>query len=107
MSADKRKRHPRAMEFLRQINWRYTSDGKVGLNGDGKWSLKNPIIRYVIERGFATIRRVPAHGSYRGDVRNRRTLLDTGLASNVTPWKARTLSPAERPDVEKIGEGQS
>ena len=71
MSNDKRKKFRRACDFLYEVN-----NGAYpcpSLNGRGRWSLRNPVIRYVVKRGMAKIVRVQHGGSA------TRTYVDTGI----------------------------
>lgn len=76
MSANKRKRFQRACELLREVNnGRYLPPS---INGRGRWSLKNPTIRYIIARGMAKLVRRPK-GNWNRTITN--TKIDTGV-----PW---------------------
>jgi hypothetical protein len=77
MSSDKRRRFFRACALLREVNCgRYLPPTLSG--GKHKWGMRNPTIRYVVERGMAQIKRV------RGTCSRNHTILDTGA-----PWARR------------------
>lgn len=81
MSADKRKRFQRACDLLREVNnGRYLPPT---LSGHGRWSLRNPTIRYIVDRGMAKLKRV------RGTFARNHTVIDTGV-----PW-ARQYRPED------------
>lgn len=71
MSGDKRKKHMRAMEFLRWLN--------VERRGSSKGTMRverrrlDPVVRYCVERGLAKIKRKQF------GTRLSVTLLDSGL----------------------------
>jgi hypothetical protein len=78
MSADKRKRFHRACDLLRRLNGGHWHPGSV--SGRGELSLKNPVVRYIVQRDMAKIVRVYHRPSFAG-YPLRRTYIDTGY-----PW---------------------
>ncbi|MGY3393413.1 hypothetical protein ACVWW6_006004 [Bradyrhizobium sp. USDA 3311] len=73
MSKDKRKKHLRAMAFLRHVNAEcrppyWGSNGRVYVNRK-----LSRVMRYCIDRGLAQLRREERGGSA------SRTVFDTGL----------------------------
>lgn len=77
MSSDKRKRFLRACALLREVNCsRYLPPTLSG--GKHKWGTRNATVRYIVDRGMATLKRV------RGTYSRNHTVLDTGV-----PWARR------------------
>lgn len=79
MSSDKRKKFRRACELLREVNTSHYHGPWI--NGRGRFSLKNPTLRYILKRGMATLKRVKWSDSRNGLYDLRRTKIDTGV-----PW---------------------
>lgn len=78
MSSDKRKRFHRACALLREVNCGAFAPARLS-GGRHKWGTRNPVIRYIIERGMARVVRVPAYRGHKITTRN--TIIDTGV-----PW---------------------
>ena len=76
MSNNKRKRLARAYAYLREVN-----NGPFPVTSLSGWHLRNPTLRFVLRRGLAKLKRIS--WDY-GSVRNKRTVLDTGV-----PWSRR------------------
>lgn len=75
MSADKQKRKWRAYDLLRGINNGFYRPPNLSASRRTFWSTRNPTIKYIVERGFATIVR----RRHRGFQRANSTELDTGV----------------------------
>lgn len=65
MSADKRKRFPRACALMREVNALTRDSGCIEQSGNGRFSPRNPVVRYCIERGMAKMARLPRNGIVR------------------------------------------
>jgi hypothetical protein len=57
MSADKRKRFPRACALMREVNLLTRDAGCIEQSGRGRFSTKNPVVRYCLDRGLARMER--------------------------------------------------
>jgi hypothetical protein len=60
MSADKQKKKARALMLLREVQAGLIVgvDGAVTHSGNGRFSPKNPTVRYIVERGLGALKRV-------------------------------------------------
>jgi hypothetical protein len=86
VSADKGKKKARAMVLLREVQRQKIVgvDGAVSHSGNGRFSPKNPTVRYIVERGLGMLKRVTYFGS-----RSRSNLLIASDAEQKLPTSRR------------------
>lgn len=86
MSADKKKKKARAMALLREVERQQIVgvDGAVSHSGNGRFSPRNPTVRYIVERGLGLLKRVTYYGS-----RSRSNLLIASTDPQKLPTSRR------------------